>query len=76
MFINITIEKNGVSLDIKIDSEQKIRDGLTVLQESGKLSEGDIPDFFKSRLQERPVSTFKTFHEEQIFDGDILSVIS
>jgi len=75
MFINITMESNGVSLDIRIDSEQKIRDGLMVLCESGKLPKKDIPNFFRSCLQERPVSTFKTFHEEQIFDGDILSAI-
>ena len=75
MFINITIEVDGNRRDIRIDSEQKIKEGLAVLRQSNKLPFGSSPDYFHSRLNQRPVSAHKTFAEEGVFDGDILSVI-
>ena len=75
MFINLTIEVAEKRLDIRIDSEQRIGESLTVLRQSGKLPMGDRPDYFRSRLNQRPVSAHKTFSEEGVFDGDILSII-
>jgi len=75
MFINISIEAGGNRRDIRIDSEQKIKEGLSVLRQSSKLPMGAAPDYFHSRLNQRPVSAYKTFAEEKVFDGDILSVI-
>jgi len=75
MFINTTIETSDGRADIRIDSEQVIGQGLKVLRESGKLPNGPTPDYFHSRLNQRPVSAFMTFAEEQIYDGDILSAI-
>lgn len=75
MFINITVEIDGTRRDIRIDSEQKIKEGLQVLRQSGKLPMGIIPDYFRSCLNQRPVSAYKTFAEEGVFDGDILSAI-
>ena len=75
MFINITIEAEGKRRDIRIDSEQKIKEGLAVLRQSGRLPMGEIPDYFRSRLNQRPVSAYKTFADENVFDGDILSAI-
>ena len=75
MFISITIELGGQRRDIMIDSEQKISEGLAVLRQSGKLPMGMSPDYFKSMQNQRLVSAYKTFEEEEIFDGDILSVI-
>ena len=75
MFINVTIEVEGKRRDIRIDSEQKIKEGLTVLRQSGKLLMGSAPDYFRSRLNRRPVSAHKTFSEEGVFDGDILTAI-
>jgi len=75
MFINITIETDGNRRDIRIDSEQKIKESLAVLRQSGKLPMGTAPDYFRSRLNQRPVSAYKTFSEEGIFDGDVLSAI-
>ena len=73
MFINITIEVGGIRRDIRIDSEQKLKESLAVLRQSGKLPMGTTPDYFHSRLNQRLVSAYKTFSEEKIFDGDILS---
>jgi len=75
MQINITIEADKTRRDIRIDSEQKIKEGLSVLRQSGKLPMGIEPDYFRSRLNQKPVSAHKTFSEEGVFDGDILSVI-
>ena len=75
MFINITVEVNGLRRDIRIDSEQKIRECLTVLRQSGKLPMGVTPDYYRSRLNQMPVSAYKTFEEESVFDGDILVAI-
>ena len=74
-FINITIDSHGQRRDIKIDSEQKIKEGLQVLRQSGRLPMGNSPDYFHSRLNQRPVSAYKTFADEGVYDGDILSVI-
>jgi len=76
MFINLTIEVEEKRLDIRIDSEQKIGESLIVLRQSGKLPMGATPDYFRSRLNQRLVSAHKTFSEEGVFDGDILSIIS
>lgn len=75
MFISITIEAGGQRQDIRIDSEQKIGEGLTVLRQSGKLPDGAVPDYYHSRLNRNLVSAFRTFSEEGIFDGDLLSAI-
>ena len=75
MFINTTIETNSARVDIRIDSEQVIGQALIVLQESGRLPQCEIPNYFHSRLRQRPVSAYMTFAEEEIYDGDILSVI-
>jgi len=75
MFINVTIEASGIQHDIKIDAAQKIGAGLQVLRQSGKLTFGESPDYFRSLLERRPVSAYKTFSEEGVHDGDILSAI-
>ena len=75
MFINLTIEAGEVRRDIRIDSEQKIKDALAILRQSGKMPMGTAPDYFRSRLNQKLVSAYKTFSEEEVFDGDILSAI-
>ncbi len=71
MFINVTIETLAGRQDIRIDSEQRIGEGL----HSGKFGRGSVPDYFSSLLNERLVSAFRTFADEQVFDGDVLSAI-
>jgi len=75
MFINLTMEVNGTRRDIRIDSGQKIKESLNVLRQSGKLPMGSTPDYFRSRINQRMVSAYKTFSEESIFDGDVLSAL-
>jgi len=75
MFIDITIEVKGIRQDIKIDSEQKIKEALQVLCQSGKMSATAAPDFYRSMLNQRLVSAYKTFADEGVFDGDILTAI-
>jgi len=75
MFINLTLEVNGTRRDIRIDSDQKIKESLNVLRQSGKLPMGITPDYFHSRINQRTVSAYKTFREEGVFDGDVLSAL-
>jgi len=101
MFITITIQTPEGKADIRIDSEQKISEGLRVLIESGQLHSASAfgalisdspnpnadlgntaarisaaPDFFRSDVRERLVSAHRTFAEEGIFDGDVLTVVT
>lgn len=72
MFIDITIKFGNQSYDIKIDSQQRIKNALAILRQSGKLPPGETPDYMRSLLNQCMVSTHKTFAEESIFDGDKL----
>jgi len=71
----LTIKTGEGTVDIRIDSEQKINEALKVLRDSGKLPHGKNPHYFRSYINETLVSAYKTFIEENIFDGDILTAI-
>ena len=75
MFLTLSIETKSGTADIRIDSEQKIGEGLRVLRESGRLPDGAVPNYFRSHMNQTLVSAWKTFEEEQIYDGDILSAV-
>ncbi|MCL2620926.1 MAG: hypothetical protein FWD97_08355 [Defluviitaleaceae bacterium] len=75
MFITLTIKTTANQADIRIDHQQKISEGLRVLRESGRMLPGQTPDFFRSCVKETLVSSYKTFKEEGVFDGDILIAI-
>ena len=75
MFLSLTMKTVGGSADIRIDSEQEINAGLRVLRESGKLPDGSMPDFFRSQMNQTSVSAWRTFEEEQVFEGDMLIAI-
>jgi len=75
MFITITLEVGKQKADIRIDSEQKISMGLAVLRESGKMLPGNTPAYFRSKQSEKLVSAYKTFQEEAIYDGDVLTAV-
>ena len=72
MFITITLKMPNGQRNIRIDSEQKINVALEVLRSSGKLLPGETPAFYRSKTGEKLVSAYKTFQEENIYDGDIL----
>jgi len=75
MFITITLKVGKHKTDIRIDSEQKISVGLEVLRESNKIPQCKMPSYFRSKQGERLVSAYKTFQEENIYDGDVLEAI-
>ena len=72
MFITITLKVGMGQADIRIDDQQRIGVALDVLRESGRLLTGEAPNFYRSKLGEKLVSAYKTFHDEGIYDGDIL----
>jgi len=75
MFITITIKTGDLEKDVRIDSEQKIGTALKVLRESGNIPYGDEPAYYRSKQNEKLVSAYKTYHEESIYDGDVLTSI-
>jgi hypothetical protein len=75
MFITITVKSACCAKDIRIDSEQKIGVGLKVLRESGNMPHGDEPVYYRSKQNEKLVSAYKTYQEESINDGDILTAV-
>jgi len=75
MFIEITIKTEAGQADIRIDSNQKINEGLHILNQRGILKAKVAPDYFRSAMNQNLVSAYKTFEEENIFDGDILTAI-
>ena len=48
MFLTLTIETSGGSADIRIDSAQAVGQGLQVLRETGRVTAGLVPDYFRS----------------------------
>lgn len=75
MFITVTIEAKKTRFDIKIDMQQKIGESLKVLKTSGIIDNITIPNYLRSHLKQSLVSTYKTFYEEGIFSGDVLTIM-
>jgi len=62
----------GMVQDIRIDEDQIIEEGIKILQQSGKLPKGNIPDYFCSSMSQTLVSKYHTFKEGKISEGDLL----
>jgi len=75
MFITITIKLDNITSDVRIDSEQRIITGLEVLRDSGNMPSGETPAYFHSEQNEKLVSAYKSFSDESIYDGDILTAV-
>jgi hypothetical protein len=58
--------------DIRIDDDQIIEEGIKILQQSGKLSKGKIPEYFSSSVSGTLVSKYQSFKEANIPEGDLL----
>ena len=72
--MNVSIELDGRKEDVRIDSRQRIEECIKVLQKSKRLPKEKLPGYLISKLNQTQVSVYKTFAEEQIYDGDILYV--
>ncbi len=74
MKITVTFIRNNQSVNYQLDDDMKIKDTLTILQESDNfLVEGDINYVFSNRLQES-VSTEFTFKQARIYTGDEIKI--
>jgi hypothetical protein len=76
MYITITIRTESQGIDIRIDSSQYISEGFKVAMERGLLGLDTEPYCCFSKMNERIVSLYKTFAQENIYSGDCLSVIT
>ena len=77
MYINVTMKQNNAQVDIRIDAEQPIAEGLNIVINAGKLPPLAVkPDYFRSYIRNTLVSAYKTFTQEAIYDGDILEAVT
>lgn len=75
MFISVTLDIGNTRRDIRIDNGQKVKNAIAVLRQSGRLPMGEMPNYFRSFVSNRLISANKSFLEEEIYDGDILSAV-
>lgn len=73
--IVFTLKAEGKSFDLSFDSDMSLYEVVLVLKESSKLSFDFECDFWKSKLEQRLVSTYKSCREEGIQSGDILEAV-
>ncbi|WP_024346999.1 hypothetical protein [Lacrimispora indolis] len=75
MYITITIQFDEVSFDISMDEQQRLFMGLKTLSDNHKVFYQKEPVFYRSEMQKRIISAYKTCKEEQIATGDKLIAI-
>jgi len=75
MYITVTLQYKDKAFDISLDNRQKLTVGLQTLQDNQKVSYEKEPDFYRSEMQKRVVSAYRTFEDEQIASGDKLTAI-
>lgn len=72
--ITFTLTNGESSIDLMLDEKREIGSLMTVLEEAGKISGLSCNVVCKSLLQNRIVSLYKTFEEEKIYSGDVISI--
>lgn len=77
MIITLCQEKNHFCRDIKVNREQKIMETLFIMFDGGIISERVDPSINRifSTRQNEYIDMEKTYEQENIFNGDILSII-
>lgn len=75
MYIIVTIQLNKLSYDISMDAQQQLCAGLRTLRENNKVFYGKEPAFYRSEMQKRIISAYKSCQEEQIATGDKLIAV-
>jgi len=75
MYITVTLQYKDKAFDISLDNRQKLTVGLQTLKDNQKVSYEKEPDFYRSEMQKRVVSAYRTFADEQIASGDKLTAI-
>ena len=75
MYISITLKLKEESFDIKVDDRQTIMSILEVLSKAGTYNGKNDIDFFKSKMNNKLISTYMTLNEQNILKGDHLTAI-
>lgn len=75
MYITVTIQFEGATFDISMDEQQRLFMGLKTLGDNHKIFYQKEPAFYRSEMQKRIISAYKTCQEEQIATGDKLIAI-
>lgn len=74
----MTFKAGQEEIDIRVDGRQTIGEVFSFLQERGnflRVLGGEKKEYFYSPISEKMVSVYKTFQEEEIFDGELLEYI-
>jgi len=71
MYITITLQESDGCWDLRIDDRQKISAAAGTLKQAGRTG-CEPPDFYRSRMQRRLVSSRNTFAQERVMTGDRL----
>jgi len=75
MYITVTLQFKDTSFDISMDEQQKLCVALQTLRENRKVAYEQEPVFYRSEMQRRIVSAYKTCKEEQLVTGDKIIAI-
>lgn len=75
MYITLTMYFKNQSFDISVDSRQKIMAVYTTLYEAGRIKSSEVWDWYRSDAGKCMVSAHRTFEEEGIYSGDILTAV-
>ena len=75
MQLSITVEdQDRKTIDIIVNSEQKIKDALAILEDAGMIKMTNKRQLVWSSRRGQEVSTGSTFKEAGILYGDILTL--
>lgn len=76
MYITLTVCFDEKQFNISVDSRQAIMAVYKTLYEAGRIKLLKIPDWYRSDAKECMVSAYRTFQEEKVYSGDILTAIT
>lgn len=74
MYITVTMHIKGKTYNIQADENLPIQNAASTLYESFNF-DNEPPVYFKSVLQHKIVSSYFTFYQAEIQNGDILRAI-
>lgn len=75
MYITLTMHFGNQSFDISVDSRQEIMAVYRTLYEAGRIKPLKVSHWYRSTAKECMVSAYRTFDEEGIYSGDILTAV-
>lgn len=75
IFITLKVSSEKRMFDLQVNTDQKIKSTLRILQEAGLISEDEFVKmkYVYSERQKRKINIGVTYEQAQIYQGDIIS---